>query len=85
MALFDSFVNGKTFRNKPIISFVNENDKLSDKLAASPTSEHFTDYTGPDTDLEVVTIFFAERFRQLNRTGNVKYMSIAQMPPIQNQ
>ena len=70
MALFDSLVNAESFRKKPIILFFNKFDRFADKLAASPVSEHFTDYTGLGTDLEAVTVFFTEQFQQLNRTGN---------------
>jgi guanine nucleotide-binding protein subunit alpha len=68
MAHFDSLINAESFRNKPIILFLNKYDKFASKLAASPVSEHFADYTGLGTDLEAVTTFFTEHFRQLNRT-----------------
>lgn len=70
MALFDSLVNAESFRKKPIILFFNKFGKFADKLAASPVSEHFTDYTGFGTDLVAVTVFFTEQFQQLNRTEN---------------
>ncbi|KAJ5103364.1 hypothetical protein N7532_003893 [Penicillium argentinense] len=67
MMLFESLVNGEWFKRKPIILFLNKMDLFKDKLAISPISKHFPDYTGPDTDFEAAYRYFAERFRGINR------------------
>lgn len=56
--------------------FFNKFDKFADKLAASPVSEHFTDYTGLGTDLEAVTVFFTEQFNSSTAREIVEYTFI---------
>lgn len=67
MMLFESLVNGEWFKRKPIILFLNKIDLFRGKLAISPVSNHFPDYTGSDTDLESAKQYFADRFRGINR------------------
>ena len=65
--LFQSLANNKWFKNKPIILFLNKMDLFKQKLATSPVSKYFPDYTGSDTDSGAAAEYFADRFRQLNR------------------
>lgn len=67
MMLFESLVNGEWFKRKPIILFLNKIDLFKGKLAISPISKHFPDYTGTSTDFEAAARYFAERFRGINR------------------
>jgi guanine nucleotide-binding protein subunit alpha, other len=68
MMLFESLVNGEWFKNKPIILFLNKIDLFRRKLAISPVSAHFPEYEGADDDEEAAAKYFAERFRNINRT-----------------
>lgn len=70
MMLFESLVNGMWFKNKPIILFLNKMDLFSEKLARSPVSAHFPDFTGNDKNEKEVKEFFSERFRAINRTAD---------------
>ncbi|CAG7994005.1 unnamed protein product [Penicillium salamii] len=67
MMLFESLVNGEWFKRKPIILFLNKIDLFKGKLAISPISNHFPDYTGSDTDYDAAAQYFADRFRGINR------------------
>ncbi|RMJ28279.1 hypothetical protein PHISP_00842 [Aspergillus sp. HF37] len=67
MMLFESLVNGEWFKRKPIILFLNKIDLFKAKLAISPISKHFPDYSGSDTDLDAAARYFADRFRGINR------------------
>ncbi|KAJ5155744.1 hypothetical protein N7492_008547 [Penicillium capsulatum] len=67
MMLFESLVNGEWFKRKPIILFLNKIDLFKGKLAISPVSSHFPDYTGSDTDFDSAKQYFADRFRGINR------------------
>lgn len=68
LTLFDSLVNGEYFRNKPIILFLNKIDLFRARLKVSSLSTHFPDYQGRDDDEEAAKIYFADRFRKVNRT-----------------
>ncbi|KAL4931205.1 guanine nucleotide-binding protein subunit alpha [Aspergillus undulatus] len=67
MMLFESLVNGEWFKRKPIILFLNKIDLLKDKLAISPISKHFPDYSDSNTDFDAAAKYFADRFRGINR------------------
>ncbi|KAI9928942.1 G-Protein alpha subunit [Aspergillus wentii] len=67
MMLFESLVNGEWFKRKPIILFLNKIDLFKGKLAVSPVSKHFPDYSGSDTDFDAAARYFADRFRGINR------------------
>lgn len=67
MMLFESLVNGEWFKRKPIILFLNKIDLFKGKLAISPISKHFPDYTGSSTDFDAAARYFADRFRGINR------------------
>ncbi len=47
--------------------FLNKIDLFREKLAASPISAHFPDYTGKDNDEEAAKAFFSNRFRAINK------------------
>ncbi|OQD77627.1 hypothetical protein PENDEC_c002G02999 [Penicillium decumbens] len=67
MMLFESLVNGEWFKRKPIILFLNKIDLFKGKLAISPISNHFPDYTGSNTDFDAAARYFSDRFRGINR------------------
>ncbi|KAJ9198978.1 hypothetical protein DTO164E3_4768 [Paecilomyces variotii] len=67
MMLFESLVNGEWFKRKPIILFLNKIDLFKSKLALSPVSKHFPDYSGSNTDFDAAAKYFADRFRGINR------------------
>ncbi|KAJ5115385.1 hypothetical protein NUU61_001144 [Penicillium alfredii] len=67
MMLFESLVNGEWFKRKPIILFLNKIDLFKAKLAISPVSKHFPDYSGSNSDFDAAARYFAERFRGINR------------------
>lgn len=69
MMLFDSLVNGEWFKHKPVILFLNKIDLLKERLAVSPVSEHFPDFSGSNTDVIAAANYFANRFRGINRTN----------------
>ncbi|EFE43897.1 hypothetical protein TRV_01339 [Trichophyton verrucosum HKI 0517] len=67
MMLFESLVNGEWFKRKPVILFLNKIDLFKEKLAISPVSKHFPDYSGRDGDFEASAKYFADRFRGITR------------------
>ena len=67
MMLFESLVNGEWFKRKPIILFLNKIDLFKGKLAVSPVSKHFPDYTGSNADFDAAARYFSDRFRGINR------------------
>ena len=67
LVLFDSVINGRFFKNKPIILFLNKMDLFKDKLAVSPLSEHFPDFKGASTDPIAAAGYFDHRFRERDR------------------
>ncbi|KAM5434299.1 hypothetical protein MferCBS31731_006794 [Microsporum ferrugineum] len=67
MMLFESLVNGEWFKRKPVILFLNKIDLFKEKLAISPVSKHFPDYSGGDGDFEAAAKYFADRFRGITR------------------
>ncbi|RMZ89451.1 hypothetical protein DV736_g3315, partial [Chaetothyriales sp. CBS 134916] len=70
LMLFESLTDGEWFRDKPIILFLNKIDLFRNRLATSPISRYFPDYTGKDTDEEAAKEYFANRFRSINRNIN---------------
>ena len=72
MMLFDTFVDGKWFKRKPIILFLNKIDLLKEKLAFSRVSEYFPDFNDSDTNVFAAADYFAGRFHGLNRTPDRK-------------
>jgi guanine nucleotide-binding protein subunit alpha len=68
--LFDLLVNSEHFKHTPIILFLNKIDVFKKKLAVSPLSQYYADFTGCNTDLYAAARYFADRFRRINKTGN---------------
>ncbi|CAG8141080.1 unnamed protein product [Penicillium nalgiovense] len=68
MMLFDSLANGKWFKRKPVILFLNKIDLFKEKLAISPVSAYFPDFNGSNKDFGGAAAYFADRFRGINRT-----------------
>lgn len=69
MSLFESLVNDKWFKEKPIVLFFNKVDHFRDKILVSPIANNFPDYTD-GADEEAAMEYFADRFRAINRTAN---------------
>ncbi|KAF3490757.1 small G-protein GPA2 [Arthroderma uncinatum] len=67
MMLFESLVNGEWFKRKPVILFLNKIDLFKEKLAISPVSRHFPDYSGRDGDFDASAKYFGDRFRGITR------------------
>ncbi len=65
--LFESIVNTSWFKHSSIILFLNKVDLFREKLPLSPVKDHFPDYPGSNTDFEGACMFFASKFRDLNR------------------
>ena len=58
---------GREFDEKVIILFLNKTDLLEQKIAQgnSPVSQYFSDYKGPDDDVDQVKSYFQQRFEDL--------------------
>lgn len=70
LTLFNALVNGKWFRDKPIIVFLNKIDLFREKIKRSPISTHFPDYQGADGDEKAARTFFAKKFQNMNENQN---------------
>lgn len=70
LILFDLLVNGEPFKHTPIILFLNKIDVFRKKLAISPLSQYYADFTGCNTDLYAAARYFADRFQRINKTRN---------------
>ncbi|KAJ5267334.1 guanine nucleotide binding protein alpha subunit [Penicillium angulare] len=68
MMLFDPLANGKWFKRKPIILFLNKIDLFKEKLVVSPLSQYFPDFTGSNIDFGAAAGYFTNRFHGINRT-----------------
>jgi guanine nucleotide-binding protein G(i) subunit alpha len=66
LVLFDSVVNSRWFMRTSIILFLNKVDLFRVKLARSPLTRYFPDYTGGD-DLNKAAKYLLWRFNQVNR------------------
>ncbi|KAI8074987.1 guanine nucleotide binding protein, alpha subunit [Gongronella butleri] len=70
LMLFDSICNSKWFVNTSMILFLNKVDIFKQKIARSPVSHYFPDYTGPDHDYKAAADYFKQRFSSLNQNEN---------------
>jgi guanine nucleotide-binding protein subunit alpha len=70
MVLFKALANCTWFKQTPIILFLNKIDLFKGKLAISPITEYFPDYTGSNIDYDTATKYFADHFLRLNRNPN---------------
>lgn len=67
LTLFDSICNSRWFVKTSIILFLNKIDLFKEKLPVSPLSKFFPDYQG-SSDYDSASIFFLEKFAQLNQS-----------------
>jgi guanine nucleotide-binding protein G(i) subunit alpha len=66
LVLFDSVVNSRWFMRTSIILFLNKIDLFKTKLAKSPLSNYFPDYSGGN-DVSRAAKYLLWRFNQVNR------------------
>lgn len=66
LVLFDSVVNSRWFMRTSIILFLNKVDLFKQKLARSPLSDYFPDYSGGN-DVNRAAKYLLWRFNQVNR------------------
>lgn len=66
LVLFDSVVNSRWFVRTSIILFLNKVDLFKSKLARSPLSNYFPDYSGGN-DVTRAAKYLLWRFNQVNR------------------
>ena len=66
LVLFDSVVNSRWFVRTSIILFLNKVDLFKVKLARSPLSNYFPDYSGGN-DVNRAAKYLLWRFNQVNR------------------
>ena len=66
MELFDSICNNRWLLNTCLILFLNKTDLLQQKIALTPLTICFPDYTGPDT-YEGAKQYIAYKFRNLRQ------------------
>ena len=66
LVLFDSVVNSRWFMRTSIILFLNKVDLFKQKLARSPLSNYFPDYSGGN-DVNRAAKYLLWRFNQVNR------------------
>lgn len=66
--LFESILSLPWFKKSSIILFLNKIDIFKHKLKSSPIREFFPDYSGADGDFKAGAKYFANKFRNLNRT-----------------
>lgn len=66
LVLFDSVVNSRWFMRTSVILFLNKVDLFRAKLARSPLSNYFPDYSGGN-DVNRAAKYLLWRFNQVNR------------------
>jgi len=66
LVLFDSVVNSRWFMRTSIILFLNKVDLFKQKLARSPLSNYFPDYSGGN-DVNRAAKYLLWRFNHVNR------------------
>ncbi|KAJ5993180.1 hypothetical protein N7451_008904 [Penicillium sp. IBT 35674x] len=66
MRIFDSLVNSKWFKRKPIILFLNKFDLFEKRLSISPFSQHYPDFPGSDTDLYAAAKYVNDCFLDMD-------------------
>ncbi|XP_004544901.1 guanine nucleotide-binding protein G(i) subunit alpha-2 [Maylandia zebra] len=71
MKLFDSICNNKWFTETSIILFLNKKDLFQEKIAHSPLTICFPEYTGPNTYEEAQT-YIQTKFEDLNKKKDTK-------------
>ncbi|KAK9889153.1 hypothetical protein WA026_004427 [Henosepilachna vigintioctopunctata] len=71
MKLFDSICNSKWFVSTSIILFLNKKDLFKEKIARSPLTICFPEYTGPNT-FEEASAYIRLKFENLNKRKDQK-------------
>ncbi|KAH0812387.1 hypothetical protein GEV33_010404 [Tenebrio molitor] len=71
MKLFDSICNSKWFVSTSIILFLNKKDLFEEKIARSPLTICFPEYTGPNT-YEDASAYIRMKFENLNKRKDQK-------------
>ncbi|NXC78840.1 GNAI2 protein, partial [Anhinga anhinga] len=71
MKLFDSICNNKWFTETSIILFLNKKDLFQEKIAHSPLTICFPEYTGPNT-YEEAQGYIQTKFEDLNKKKDTK-------------
>lgn len=77
LVLFDSVINSRWFTRTSIILFLNKFDLFKPKLARSPLSNYFPDYTGGN-DVNRAAKYLLWRFNQVNRAELNLYPHLTQ-------
>lgn len=70
LLLFESIMGLTWFKNSSIILFLNKMDLFKEKLAEKSVRDYFPDYTGANEDFNAAAKYFAQKFRNLNRTDD---------------
>lgn len=77
LVLFDSVINSRWFMRTSIILFLNKVDLFKIKLARSPLSNYFPDYSGGN-DVNRAAKYLLWRFNQVNRANLNLYPHLTQ-------
>ncbi|KAI6244786.1 Guanine nucleotide-binding protein alpha-3 subunit [Erysiphe necator] len=83
LVLFDSVVNSRWFMRTSIILFLNKVDLFRAKLARSPLSNWFPDYSGGN-DINRASKYLLWRFNQVNRAHLNLYPHLTQATDTSN-
>ncbi|KAI1007459.1 Guanine nucleotide-binding protein alpha-3 subunit [Podosphaera aphanis] len=83
LVLFDSVVNSRWFMRTSIILFLNKVDLFRAKLARSPLSNYFPDYSGGN-DINRASKYLLWRFNQVNRAHLNLYPHLTQATDTSN-
>ncbi|KAK4694758.1 hypothetical protein P7C71_g2875, partial [Lecanoromycetidae sp. Uapishka_2] len=68
LLLFESIMSLTWFKSSSIILFLNKTDLFKEKISEKPVQDYFPDYTGGSNDYKAASEYFANKFRNLNRT-----------------
>lgn len=83
LVLFDSVVNSRWFVRTSIILFLNKVDLFRQRLARSPLSDYFPDYSGGN-DVTRASKYLLWRFYQVNRAALHIYPHLTQATDTSN-
>ncbi|CAD6501234.1 BgTH12-01487 [Blumeria graminis f. sp. triticale] len=83
LVLFDSVVNSRWFMRTSIILFLNKVDLFRAKLARSPLSNYFPDYSGGN-EINRASKYLLWRFNQVNRAHLNLYPHLTQATDTSN-
>ena len=68
LALFESICNSVWFQKTSMILFLNKIDLFESKLAKSPVTNYYPEFTNDPTSFTEVSLFFRQKFVGLNRS-----------------